>query len=203
MGNIPESQHINSLALIRNPPPLISDPALLAAANNMAATQFPSNQATLLQQQQVLQLPASTPPAMVSPAPGLPTITKKLYDAICAGSYVDFAQFPAAKGRSIPPNSLDGQIVLVQASELLQTQRLVPDFATWVQCFAVYAAITIAHSPERVQGLMAYMHNIAKASITFQWPSWVVYDQNFPNGSCRLAIYGLVKGRPQYLFTML
>ena len=145
----------------------------------MAAMQFPSNQATLLQQQQVLQLPTSTPPAMVSPAPGLPTITKKLYDAICAGSYVDFAQFPAAKGRSIPPNSLDGQIVLVQASELMQTQRLVPDFATWVQCFAVYAAITIAHSPECAQGLMAYMHNIAKASIKFQWPSWVVYDQNF------------------------
>ena len=69
---------------------------------------------------------------MLSPGPGLPAISKKLYDAIQAGSYVDFAQFPAAKGRSIPPSSLDGHIVLVQASELVQAQRLVPDFATWI-----------------------------------------------------------------------
>ena len=58
-------------------------------------------------------------------------------------------------------------------------QWLVLDFATWIQCFALYAAIIIAHSPERAPGLMAYMLNIAKASIKFQWPSWVVYDQNF------------------------
>ena len=46
---------------------------------------------------------------MLSPGPGLPTISKKLFDAIRAGNYVDFAQFPAAKGRSIPPTSLEGQ----------------------------------------------------------------------------------------------
>lgn len=176
---MPESQHINSLTLIRSPPPLITDSALLVAANSTTTMQPPADQTTLLQQSQTLQLPPSTPPAMVSPAPGLPAISKKLFDAIRAGSYVDFAQFPAAKGRSIPPNSLEGQIVLIQASELVQTQRLVPDFATWVQCFAIYAAITIAHSPKRSQGLMAYMLNIAKASIKFQWPSGVVYDQNF------------------------
>ena len=26
-------------------------------------------------------------------------------------------------------------------------------FAAWIQCFAIYAAIIIAHSPERAQGL--------------------------------------------------
>ena len=124
----------------------------------------------------MLQLPSSTLSATVSPGPGLPAIK---YDTIRAGSYVDFAQFPAAKERSIPPTSLEGQIVLVQASELVQTQRLVLDFATWIQCFAIYAAIIIAHSPERAQGLMVYMLNIAKTSIKFQWPSWVIYDQNF------------------------
>ena len=138
-----------------------------------------SDQASVLQQRQTLQLPSSTISAMLSPGPGLPAISKKLYDAIQAGSYVDFAQFPAAKGRAIPPSSLEGHIVLVQASELVQAQRLVPDFATWIQCFAIYAAIIIARAPERSQGLMAYMLNIAKASIKFQWPSWVVYDQNF------------------------
>lgn len=113
-----ESQHISSLALISNPPPLITDPSLLAAANNTAAIQLPSDQASLLQHSQTLQLPSSTPSAMVSPGPGLPAISKKLYDAIHARSYVDIAQFPAAKGRSIPPTSLEGQI---QASELVQT----------------------------------------------------------------------------------
>ena len=163
------------LALISNPPsPLITDPSLLA---NAAAMQSPLVPA---QHSQTLHLSASAfSAAMVSPGPELPAISKKLYDAIRAGSYVDFAQFPAAKGRSIPPTSLEGQIVLIQAAELTQTQRLVPDFATWIQCFALYAAIIIAHSPERAPGLMAYMLNIAKASIKFQWPSWVVYDQNF------------------------
>ena len=179
LGSLPDSQHISSLALITNPPPLIADPSILAEANNMASMQSQTEQAPLRQQSQTLQLSSSTPSAMVSPGPGLPAISKKLYDAIRAGGYVDFAQFPAAKGRSIPPTSLEGQIVLVQASELVQTQRLVPDFATWVQCFAIYAAITITHSPEKAPGLMAYMLNIAKASIKFQWPSWVVYDQNF------------------------
>ena len=177
LGNLSESKQISSLALISNLPPLITDLSLLAAANNTAATQLPSAQVALLQQN-ALQLPSSTPSSMVSPGPGLPAMSKKLCDAIHAGSYVDFTQFPAAKGRSIPPTSLEGQIVLVQASELVQTQRLVPDFATWIQCFAIYAAVTITHSPERAQGLMAYMLNIAKASINFQWPSWVVYDQN-------------------------
>lgn len=139
---MPENQHINTLALIANPPPLITDPSLLAAANN-TALQLPADQVTSLQQSQMLQLPSGNASAMVSPGPGLPTILKKLYNAIRAGCYVDFAQFPAAKGRSIPPASLEGQIVLVQASELVQTQKLVvSDFATWVHCFAVYAAIT-------------------------------------------------------------
>ena len=48
-----------------------------------------------------------------------------------------------------------------------------------MQCFGLYAAVVISHSPERASGLMAYMLNIAKASSKFQWPSWVVYDQNF------------------------
>ena len=175
LGYLPESEHTNSLALISNPPPLlITDPSLLA---NAAAMQSPLNPA---QQSQTLHLSASAfSAAMVLPRPGLPAISKKLYDAIRAGSHVDFAQLAAAKGRSIPPTSLKGQIVLIQAAELIQMQWLVLDFATWIQCFALYAAIIIAHSPERAPGLMAYLLNIAKASIKFQRPSWVVYDQNF------------------------
>ena len=74
---------------------------------------------------------------------------------------------------------MEGQVVIVQAAELLQTQCLVPDLATWVQCFSVYAAVVISTFPERAQGLMAYMTDIAKASVKYKWPSWVIYDQNY------------------------
>ena len=52
-------------------------------------------------------------------------------------------------------------------------------FATWTQCFALYTAAIAAHDPKRVPDLMAYMSTIAKASLKFRWPSWVVYDDNF------------------------
>lgn len=56
---------------------------------------------------------------------------------------------------------------------------MIPDLATWIQCFCIYMAIVTEHKPERSKSLLAYLSTIAKASAKFSWPSWVVYDQNF------------------------
>ena len=108
---------------------------------------------------------------------GLP---KKLVERIKAKEYIDFAELPPAKGKSRPvPQSLEGQVIMVQAADLVQSRKIIPDLATWTQCFALYMATLASHQPARLPDLMAYQSLITKASLKFKWPSWVVYDQNF------------------------
>ena len=76
-------------------------------------------------------------------------------------------------------NMMRGQIVVVQAAELMQARKIIPDLATWVQCFSIYAATLSPKHPARMPELMAYQTIVAKASQRYRWPSLVVYDQNF------------------------
>jgi hypothetical protein len=93
---------------------------------------------------------------------------------------VDFAELPPAKGKGkLPAHGLEGQVVVIQATDLVRSRRIIPDLATWVQCYAIYTAVKGSHQPGLVPELMAYQAIIAKASRKFKWPSWVVYDQNF------------------------
>ena len=117
---------------------------------------------------------------LVSPGTGLSALPKKMVERILSREYIDFAELPPAKGkvRGIP-SGLDGQVVLVQAADLLQSKKLIPDLATWIQCFALYVAVLAPSQPERVPELMAYMSFIARKSLRYAWPSWLVYDQNF------------------------
>jgi hypothetical protein len=43
----------------------------------------------------------------------------------------------------------------------------------------LYSAVIISKEPERAKNLLAYMALIAKCSMKYRWPSWVVYDLNF------------------------
>ena len=117
---------------------------------------------------------------MVMLGVGLPALHKKHVDKIEAGEYIDFTELPPARGksRSILP-AVEGQVLVVQAVDLLQSRRVIPDLATWLQCFAIYAAVIASKQPSCLPDLLAYMSIIAKASQKFLWPSWVVYDQNF------------------------
>ncbi len=56
---------------------------------------------------------------------------------------------------------------------------MIPDLATWVQCFNIYVAVLAQEQPDRVPDLMEYATGIARASKKFKWSAWVVYDQNF------------------------
>ena len=114
---------------------------------------------------------------MVMLGVGLPALPKKHVEKIEAGEYIDFTELPPARGkfRSILP-AVEGQVLVVQAVDLLQSRRVIPYLATWLQCFAIYAAVIASKQPSRLPDLLAYMSIIAKK---FLWPSWVVYDQNF------------------------
>ena len=111
---------------------------------------------------------------------GLPALPKKLVEKIEAGEYIDLNELPPAKGKGrLPSQALDGQVVVVQAADLVQSRRIIPDLATWVQCFSLLTAVATRKKPEKTAELIAYMCIISKASQKYKWPSWIIYDQNF------------------------
>ena len=72
----------------------------------------------------------------------LPPLPQKMIERIRAKQYIDFAELPPAKGKGRPVTQLwEGQLVLLQASDLVQANKTIPDFATWGQCFAIYVAV--------------------------------------------------------------
>ena len=110
----------------------------------------------------------------------MPALPKKLVEQIQGGQYIDFCELPPAKGRTRPlPSQDEGHIIVVRAEDLSGTRKMIPDLATWLQCFAVYMAVITNKEPDRTNNLLAHMVTIAKASTKYSWPSWVVYDQNF------------------------
>ena len=70
-------------------------------------------------------------------------------------------------------------MVVVQAADLMEHRKLISDFAMWVQCFNIYAAVIISKEQERTKNRLTYMSPIAKCSLKFEWLSWAVYDLNF------------------------
>ena len=74
---------------------------------------------------------------------------------------------------------LEGQILVVQVTDLTQSRKVIPDLPTWLQSFALYTAVILKDQPERAAELMAYQSIIAKASLRYKWPSWVMYDSIF------------------------
>ncbi len=117
---------------------------------------------------------------MVSLGAGLPPISKKLVERMQADEYIEFSELPPAKGKGrLNTQHGDNHLVVVQAADLLQSKRVIPDLATWSQCYVLYMAVLLAHKPGRLVDLMGYHALIARCSKKFRWPSWVVYDQNF------------------------
>ena len=133
------------------------------------------------------KLPARTPgPISERPPPqylflghGLPPLPKSMADRILNGDYIDFADLPPAKGKIRPLSAPEGSVILVNAYKLMQQRRLIPDLATWLQCCALYMALVCSRNPGRLNDLIGYMAQIAKTSLRFRWPSWVIYDLNF------------------------
>ena len=112
--------------------------------------------------------------------PGLAAIPKRLVERIKAGEYIDFMELPPAKGKSRPLTQVsEGQVVVLHASELEPTRKLIPDLATWLQCFALYTTAVTQDQPDRITEMMAYQSIITKASQWYRWPSWVIYDTTF------------------------
>ena len=78
----------------------------------------------------------------------------------------------------------------------MESRKLIPDLATWIQCFSIYAAVITTKEPERAKNLLAYMSLIAKCSLKYKWPSWVVYDLNFRQDAAETGLKNWSKVEP-------
>lgn len=88
---------------------------------------------------------------LVSSGSGIAVLPKKLVAKILANKYIDFAELPPARGKSkTMSQTLDGQIIVVQAADLVQVRKIIPDLATWLQCYSLYVAMLVTHYPMRI-----------------------------------------------------
>ena len=95
---------------------------------------------------------------------GLPPVHRRLAEMILKGEYVNFTEFPPAKGKVKSLPNLEGNILVIQAADLAQYKKLIPDLATWIQCFTTFMAIITKHQPDRSPELLAYIKLIVRAS---------------------------------------
>ena len=123
----------------------------------------------------------SQPRSLIAINSVFPALPSKLLQRIWADEYIDFAELPPAK---VKPRTVQhyvqGPVLLLQMQDLdSNTRKAIPDFTTWVQCFALYAPATVTKQPDRAADLMAYFFMTANNANKYKWPSWLVYDQNF------------------------
>ena len=71
------------------------------------------------------------PSSTMATGEGLPALPRKWVERIQVGDYMDFTELPPAGGRARGlPKTLDGQILVVQAADLMETRQAIPDLAT-------------------------------------------------------------------------
>ena len=173
LGKLPQVEDLQAVLEFHAPAAL--QEKATAAASKSGATSLLS-----LLSAESAEKEAPRAPCPFSVGSGLPTIPRKTAEKIWAGEYIDFSDLPPARGKAKSlPSAMEGHIIVVQAADLALSRKLIPDMATWIQCFALYAAVITVKEPGRAGDLFAYMSTIAKASLKYKWPSWIVYDQNF------------------------
>jgi len=95
--------------------------------------------------------------SLVPVGPGLAAIPKRIVDRIKTNDYVDLLDLLPARGKVKPlVQDIEGQILVVQASDLSQSRELIFDLPTWLQCFSLYAAAVLKFQQDHAAKLMAY-----------------------------------------------
>ena len=167
LGKLPQVEDLQAV-LEFHAPVALQEKATPAASKSGA-----TNLLSLLSAESAEEAPRA--PCPFSVGSGLPTIPRKTAEKIWAGEYIDFSDLPPARGKAKSlPSAMEGHIIVVQAADLALSRKLIPDMAMWIQCFALYAAMITVKEPGRAGDLFAYMSTIAKASLKYKWPSWIV-----------------------------
>ena len=66
--------------------------------------------------------------------------------AVNANEYIDFNELPPAKGKG-KSVTVEGQVIVVQVADLMQSRKTIQDLASWAQCFGLYTAVVAKKNP--------------------------------------------------------
>ena len=97
-------------------------------------------------------------------------LPRKLVQQIKTGEFNDFAELLPPMGRRITPPNYNTQILFVQLQEMGQQRKLILDYLTWSQCFAIYTAVVGPEQPDHISELMAYQLEIVKCTKSTNGP---------------------------------
>ena len=116
LGSLPGAELLQGIAEL-DPASMLSQPGAGPGPEHWSA--ISKSLAQLAKQHK--ESPAA---AQVSVGMGLPAITKKLLQKIQANEYLDFGELPPAKGKTKSvPQSLEGQVIDIQAAELYKQRK--------------------------------------------------------------------------------
>ena len=91
------------------------------------------------------------------------------------------------------PTNHNSQVLFVHLQDMGQQHKLIPDYLTWSQCFAIFTAVLGMDQPNIIQELMAYQLEIAKYVKKYKWPSW---SFTTPTSGSMLRIHPASHGLP-------
>ena len=97
----------------------------------------------------------------------------------------------------------EGQIIVLQAADPVQTRKMIPDYATWSQCNALYVAVLAAQQPGRLADLMGYQSLIACVSKEVQVAILGDIRPEFQAGGSWKSRSAVGEGRAQPVYAVL
>ena len=161
-GSLPAAAELGAVNLIQ--PREVSTPSSTLAADVLKPTNTAGEAAA-----------ASFRPRVVGE--GTPPIPARIVKAIQTGQFADFAELLSDNLgflRRLQASSIMG------ASEAGQWRlRQVSSLGTWVQCFAVYAAIALQAHRSRALDLLAYLRLVVHEAQCHSGTEWLLYDNRF------------------------
>ncbi len=108
----------------------------------------------------------------------LPVVPAQLVKRIVKGDFVDMAELLRD---NLEAERRRAQVELEpgKSNSPAPARREIPDFTSWVQCFALYASVIQANFPDKGRDLWAYLGVIASEYRRVGGSGWRLYDAAF------------------------
>ena len=108
----------------------------------------------------------------------LPVVPARLVKRITKGDFVDMAEL-LRDNLEAERRRAQSQLDTGRGVAPAGNRREVPDFTSWVQCFALYASVVQSKFPEKGKDLWAYLGIIASEYRRVGGSGWRLYDAVF------------------------
>ena len=123
----------------------------------------------------------------------LPVVPARLVKRILKGDFVDMAEL-LRDNLEAERRRARSELETGKSGAPASSRREVPDFTSWVQCFALYASVVQSRYPSKGRDLWAYLGVIASEFRRVGGSGWRLYDAAFRQqfASMEAADFGTV-----------